>query len=132
MEECRTAADAGDWMGYVMAQGGPIAKKNDRPISLEKEWTDDPGRYNEPIGNTVMGITDGFLTVQTRIHVWKIEFSPLHMGEQDVLCEAVSAPAGHRPVGGASASARVAGVPMSRGRNSILARGNHAPLEFCQ
>ena len=132
MEECRSAADSADWARYVSAQGGPIAKKSEQPISLARNWIDRPGRYGEPLGHMAIGVTDGFLTVQTRIHTWKIEFSPLHMGEQDVLCEAGSAPSGHRPVGGATASARLAGVPMSRGRNSILAHGNHAPLEFCQ
>ena len=132
LESCRVAADSGDWSSYVMAQGGPSAKRSEHAISLEKSWDDNLGRYGEPKGNTVIGITHGIFTVQTKIHTWEIEFSPLYMGEQSVLCEASSAPSGHSPAGPASASARVAGVPVSRGRNSIEDYGSYLPLEFCQ
>ncbi len=130
--QCCKTADTGDWHNFMNLVGGHAVPKNDTSITLLKVWSDALGKYGEPLGYTIKGLEYDGVTYISRIHTWKIEFSPLHMGEQDVLCEAGSAPSGHRPVGGASASARLAGVPMSREKNSIWAYGNHAPLEFCQ
>ena len=132
IESCRSAANSGDWSAYVLAQGGPSVKRKDQSVSLAKIWSDELGRYNEPKGDMIFGVTHGIVTVQTKIHTWKIEFSPLHTGEQGVLCEASSAAPGHSPARPASASARLAGGPVSRGRNSICNVGEYSPLEFCQ
>ncbi len=132
IESCRSAADSGDWSAYVLAQGGPSVKRKDQAVSLATVWSDELGRYDEPKGNMIFGVTHGIVTVQTKVHTWTIEFSPLHTGEQGVLCEASSAAPGHSPAGPASASARLAGVPVSRGRNSMNNSGGYSPLEFCQ
>lgn len=132
LEAVRLAADSGDWAGYVMKQGGPVAMREDHLFTLAKAWNDEPGRYGEPKGIVTFGVSHDIVTVQTKIHKWEIEFSPLNTGEHAVLGEASSAQSGRGPVGGAPASARQAGVPVSREENSEIYHRDLAPLEFCQ
>lgn len=67
LEEARYAADTGNWAGYVRAQGGPFTLRKNLRIRTEKLWNDRLGYYEEPIG-----VTDGKITVISRIHEWKI------------------------------------------------------------
>ena len=115
-----SAADSGDFAGYIMKQGGPETNRRDQPITVAKVWSDEPGYYGDPKGYSEVGVTDGIVTVQTKIYEWAIGFSPLHMGEPAVLCEASSAPPGRGPVGGAPTSAQQAWVPNSRVENPIV------------
>ncbi len=118
LEKCRLAADEHDWKKFIEVMGGIEAKRNEHVVSTEKQWLEQLGVYGEPRGDTVIGVTDGTVTIVTREHTWTVEFSPLDMGKQPVLCEASSAPLGHGPAEPAPASARDVGVPMSRAENS--------------
>ena len=77
LEEARLAADAGDWVSFIKAQGGIACRRKDRPIQLETIWSDKPGFYGEPIGERILGVTCGISTVVTRIHSWEICKHPL-------------------------------------------------------
>ncbi len=77
LKEAFEAADQGDWQTYVELLGGCNIKVKDIPIKLEKVWSDKLGKYGEPLGYQVVGITDGTNTVTTRIHEWKIKTSPI-------------------------------------------------------
>lgn len=72
LEEARYAADTGNWAGYVRAQGGPFTLRKNLRIRTEKLWNDRLGYYEEPIGEQIIGVTDGKITVISRIHEWKI------------------------------------------------------------
>ena len=37
---------------------------------------DKPGRYDEPIGNQILGVSLGGVTYVTRLHEWTIEYRP--------------------------------------------------------
>ena len=120
LEAARAAADTGDWAGFVMAMGGPAQARKNSAITLAKVWNDEPGKYGEPKGYEIIGVSHGILTIVTRNHQWTIEFSPLSTGQADVLSEASSAQPGLGPAGDAAASARLSGVPVSRDENSKL------------
>lgn len=84
-EQARAAADAGDWSGYVQANGGAVCKRKDRPLTLAKtragERMNDgnpepapPTRYGEEAGAAVYGVLDVVKGVATasRRFVWRI------------------------------------------------------------
>lgn len=71
LEESRSAADQGQWATFVERQGGPIAKRADRPLALVKKSR--ASRYGEE-SQTVIGVAaraDG-LFLLTRVHSWTI------------------------------------------------------------
>ncbi|SEL00037.1 replication endonuclease [Nitrosovibrio tenuis] len=72
LKELREAADKGEWDRYVMLMGGPQAKRKDFPISLAKQWNDEPNRYREPKGEEIIGIAWASAIFPTRIHQWTI------------------------------------------------------------
>jgi hypothetical protein len=72
LKELREAADKGEWDRFVMLMGGPQAKRKDSPISLAKQWSDEPNRYKEPKGEKVIGITWKKAVFPTRIHQWTV------------------------------------------------------------
>ena len=67
------AADVGEWREFVELMGGAVIPRSSRPVHLLKLWSDDLGRYHEPIGDTVAGITCAGESIFTRHHKWKIE-----------------------------------------------------------
>jgi hypothetical protein len=119
------AADKADWAGYVQAQGGAVCKCRDRPITLAKVWSDEPGRYGDPKGYSTIGIEENGVTILTRIHIWKIlpkgSGGTLDHGADGRATHLRSGPRMAQPGGGQAADARTAGVPVSS-----------VPLEFCQ
>ena len=44
-------------------------------MRVAKVWSDELGRYGEPRGDTVIGVSSEDVTVQTRVHTWRIELS---------------------------------------------------------
>lgn len=66
------AANAGNWAEFLKIMGGPLVGKNDRPIQLLMAWSDKPGRYDEPVGQTIIGIESDKDSVITRVHIWTI------------------------------------------------------------
>lgn len=73
LERARFAADAGDWQAYTLAQGGPIAPRDARPVQLALQWSDKPGRYAEALGNQIFGVRCFDDLLQTRAHSWTVE-----------------------------------------------------------
>ncbi len=72
LEDARCAADHGNWAGYVRIQGGPFTLRKKLRIRTQKMWNDLPGQYGEPLGNQIIGVTDGKITAISRNHKWKI------------------------------------------------------------
>lgn len=59
------AADRGDWFAYIT--------QCDRvPIDLVKKWNDKPGRYLEPVGWQIFGISVSGIEFTTKKHIWTI------------------------------------------------------------
>ena len=54
--------------------GGPTQNRNSSPIQLLKVWSDELGRYKDPIGYIVAGVVFRGVSVLIRQHKWKIEF----------------------------------------------------------
>lgn len=72
IEAARLHADAGNWCGYVEAQGGPTVARDVRPVKLARAWSDKAGRYGEPVGDVVMGVECGPVVVVSRVHEWHV------------------------------------------------------------
>ncbi len=72
IERVRYAADVGNWADYVRAQGGPVTQRKNLKIHVCKSWSDEPGRYGEPIGDIVYGVTDNIDVILTRLHEWRV------------------------------------------------------------
>ncbi len=75
--ELSEAADQGDWKSYVRLMGGPLSPRKDRALRLGKVWSDEPGRYGEPLGWQIKGVQMKNLFIPTRIHTWRIERRPI-------------------------------------------------------
>jgi hypothetical protein len=73
--ELQGAADRADYRRFLELLGGAHCRRRDRPVRVEHIWRDEPGRYGEPLGYRVYGVTDGQVTLRTRLHVWRIEFT---------------------------------------------------------
>jgi hypothetical protein len=84
-EKARAAADVGDWAGYVRVNGGAIARRDARPLTLARtrdgeRWNNgnpEPaplGRYGEVAKGAVYGVLDIVRGVATcsRRFVWRI------------------------------------------------------------
>jgi hypothetical protein len=65
------AADAGNWAAYTELMGGPSSRRTVHPIQLLKVWSDKLGRYDEPIGERILGVRHDTVHAVSRIH-WKI------------------------------------------------------------
>jgi hypothetical protein len=72
LEKLREAADKGEWGRFVMLMGGSQAKRKDFPISVAKQWNDEPNRYKVPKGEEIIGIAWEKAVFPTRIHQWTI------------------------------------------------------------
>jgi hypothetical protein len=117
IEECRKAADAGDWAAYVRAQGGPSCGR-DHLVKLARWEELDPetgelskppvNHYGESRAADVMGVTDGTTTILTRVHIWKISQISSRRAPQPWACRVIVDPI------------------------ADLRPGASPPLEFCQ
>jgi len=70
------AANDGLWDQFVMLMGGPQATRKMWPISIAKQWNDQPNRYQESKGQEIIGITYGNVIIPTRLHQWTIVHKP--------------------------------------------------------
>ena len=73
LTEAFNAADKGDWQTFIEKLGGIEQAKKLLPIKMLKTWIDTPGKYGEPIGERVLGVTDGVNDAITRTLSWKIQ-----------------------------------------------------------
>ncbi len=46
------------------------------PVRIERIYNDKLGRYDEPIGEQILGVSLGAVTYVTRLHEWTIEHRP--------------------------------------------------------
>ncbi len=76
LKDAFEAADNGDWKLFVEILGGHTIQKKDVPAKLEMIWDDNLGKYGEPKGNRIFGVSDGVNIVETRIHIWKMKEMP--------------------------------------------------------
>jgi len=69
------AADAGDWAGYVNAQGGPFVRRDDLQVRTLYQPSDDTNQYGEEMVR-IRGVYDSAVgadtPILTRIRQWKI------------------------------------------------------------
>lgn len=93
---------------------GPQVTREELPVRLAKVWSDEPGRYGEPTGYSVFGVTAGAITLTTRVHRWAIEKRGERADRGELNESAVCATA---PMHAPQSSAHAAAKP---------------PLEFCQ
>ncbi|MBC53553.1 MAG: replication protein A [Gammaproteobacteria bacterium] len=70
LNSARTAADQGDWSTFTNVLGGTDICRKDQPVKLVREHKSDLGRYGEPKGNQIAGVSDGYTCIQTRMHTW--------------------------------------------------------------
>lgn len=114
LREAFEAADSGQWAEFVELMRGPYARRDELPVKLAKSWSDEPGRYGEPRGYMVFGLTSGGETLTTRVHVWMVR---------------------QRQSGGGG-GAQCAPDPAARVRSASgagrLGLAAEPPLEFCQ
>ena len=71
-KELTDAADAGSWSHFVLLMGGPTVKRCDLPVQLAKAWDDQPGRYGDPRGEHIFGVSSDNVVIPTRLHSWTI------------------------------------------------------------
>lgn len=45
------------WALYTSANGGAVAKREARPIKLNRAWFDEPGKYGDPLGYKAAGVS---------------------------------------------------------------------------
>lgn len=81
LEAARAAADAGDWAGYVIAQGGPAvgrkaavrvaySREGERYDVTAGECLPAENRYGEKADGAAFGVRCGRDLVATRVHAW--------------------------------------------------------------
>ncbi len=74
IERARSAADAGDWGAFVMAMGGPTAKRATLPVRLARRQREEKNRYGEPGAWSPYGVADvneGVVS-ESRRFVWRL------------------------------------------------------------
>ena len=91
IEPYRKAADESDWCGFLELMAG-------NPVKTEQIYNDKPGRYDEPIGNQILGVSLDGITYVTRLHEWTIEYRPGSAQDRDQLLSLENLPIG-RPFG---------------------------------
>ena len=60
VEQCRRAADEGDWRAFVVAMGGALRGRAFQALRVAREWSDKVGRYGAAVGESVCGVMDNF------------------------------------------------------------------------
>lgn len=107
IEEIRMAADNGDWHQFVKLMGGPTMARKDYVVTVSKQWSDKPNRYQEPSGYQIIGVNWGKVVIATRIYQWTIEYRRKVTNQLPIK-------------------------PSTDANGSGFKRGFLAPLEFCQ
>lgn len=68
------AADAGDWKAFLTLMGGPGATRAEHTARPLMCWSDESGRYDEPKGNSIIGVATADVEVITRHHTWRLDY----------------------------------------------------------
>lgn len=111
------AADKSDWCGSLELMAT-------NPVKIEKIYNDKLGRYDEPIGDQILGVSLGAATNVTRLHEWTIEYRPGSSIGGDI----------HPPIGSTSIGASIGGsiVISPIGDFSNQPQRAKLALESCQ
>jgi Bacteriophage replication gene A protein (GPA) len=67
------AADKGKWSQFIQLMGGVNAKRQDHPVKLIKEDSNELGKYGDPIKQRTCGVMTEDMKLYTRCLRWKIE-----------------------------------------------------------
>lgn len=76
LKDAFKAADKGDWAEFLKVLGGATPKRKDLPVRLAKAESNQFGKYGEPVGLKVVGVTDNREILSTRLHQWTIRPKP--------------------------------------------------------
>ena len=68
------AADTANYQGFIKLMGGPNTKRKKCPIQIDRVWSDEPNRYKEAKGYSIIGLTYGNVNIPTRIHQWSVTY----------------------------------------------------------
>jgi hypothetical protein len=72
IQQAYDAADSGNWSLFIEALGGIEQDKKNLPIKLLKLWSYEEGKYGDPKGESIQGITDGVQDAISRDKIWTI------------------------------------------------------------
>ncbi|PHS30661.1 MAG: replication protein A [Methylophaga sp.] len=72
LQQAYSAADSGNWALFIEALGGIEQDKKNLPIKVLKLWSDEEGKYGDPKGESIQGITDGIQDAISRDKIWTI------------------------------------------------------------
>jgi len=72
LQHAFNAADSGDWALFIETLGGIVQDKKNLPIKILKVWSDEEGKYGDPKGESIQGITDGIQDAISRDKIWII------------------------------------------------------------
>ena len=96
IEPIRKAADESDWCAFLELM-------EDNPVRIERIYNDKLGRYDEPIGDQILGVSLGAVTYVTRLHEWTIGHrpaaSPIGAGSSMPIGASIGSPIGVVPIG---------------------------------
>jgi hypothetical protein len=69
IEPVRKAADESDWCQFLELM-------ETAPVKIERIYSEKLNRYDEPIGDLILGVSLQGVTYVTRLHEWTIEYRP--------------------------------------------------------
>jgi len=72
LQRAFNAADSGDWALFIETLGGIVQDKKNLPIKVLKVWSNEEGKYGDPKGESIQGITDGIQDAISRDKIWTI------------------------------------------------------------
>lgn len=72
LEEARAAADSGDWGTFLELTRSILSNRKTQPLKIQREWDPEIGKYGEPKGYQIQGVSNGTHFVKTRLHKWRI------------------------------------------------------------
>jgi len=72
LQQAFNAADSGDWALFIETLGGIEQDKKNLPLKVLKIWSDEEGKYGDPKGESIQGITDGIQDAISRDKIWTI------------------------------------------------------------
>jgi len=72
LQQAYDAADSGNWALFIDVLGGIEQEKKNLPVRLYSIWSDEEGKFGDPMGESILGVTDGINEVISRDQNWTI------------------------------------------------------------
>jgi hypothetical protein len=72
LQQAFDAADCGNWALFIDVLGGIEQEKKNLPVRLYRIWSDEEGKFGDPKGESILGVTDGISEVISRDQNWTI------------------------------------------------------------